>query len=147
MLFPPRNILAPTDFSDSAEPAIAYAFELAKTVGARVHVLHAYMLSAYPEHGLVAGPLTSELKELGNNKLRQLADKYQASGAVGQLVLKMGDPRDVIAQAISALDADLVVMGTHGRRGLSRMLLGSVASHVVRTSSCPVLVIPPAEKS
>ena len=146
MPYPPKNILAPTDFSDGAEPAVAYAFELAKAVGAKVHVLHAYSIPALPEDGGMTHERIAGLKALGEKKLRELVDKYQATGAVGQLSLKMGDPRDLIPPAITELGVDLVVMGTHGRRGISRVVLGSVAGHMVRTAICPVLVVPMSDK-
>jgi nucleotide-binding universal stress UspA family protein len=73
--------------------------------------------------------------------LDKLADHCRTRGRVGEVVLRTGDARDVICQTASEVEADLIVMGTHGRRGLSRALLGSVAEYVVRTSKIPVLTV------
>jgi universal stress protein A len=146
MPFPPKNILVPTDFSDGAEPAVAYAFALAKSTGAKVHVLHAYSIPAFPENVSLSSDLLTGMKEIAEKKLRDIAAKYQATGTVGEPLLRMGDPRDLISHGIAELNIDLVVMGTHGRRGLTRVILGSVAGYVIRTASCPVLVVPLAEK-
>jgi nucleotide-binding universal stress UspA family protein len=144
MNFPPKTILVPTDFSEGAERAASYAFEMAAQVGAQVHLLNAYQISVYPGDRSMAGRLMDELQALGEKGLKELAAKYPTKGAAGQQLVKVGDPRDVIIATASELHADLIVMGTQGRRGLKRMFIGSVAEAVVRTAPCAVLVVPPA---
>jgi len=73
--------------------------------------------------------------------LSELAEAKRRVTTIGQVLLKTGDPRDVINQAALDLHADLIVMGTHGRRGVTRALLGSVAESVVRSAPCPVLTV------
>ena len=68
-------------------------------------------------------------------------ERKRDKGTIGQAVLRTGDARDSIIQAAEELHADLIVMGTHGRRGVSRALLGSIAETVVRSAPCPVLTV------
>jgi nucleotide-binding universal stress UspA family protein len=75
--------------------------------------------------------------------LDALAARHRGHVQIGQVLMKTGDARDMIDEAAKELGADLIVMGTHGRRGFSRALLGSVAETVVRTAPCPVLTIRP----
>ena len=73
--------------------------------------------------------------------LDALAARKRGTATIGQILLKTGDARDSINQTAKEIGADLIVMGTHGRRGVTRALLGSVAETVVRTAPCPVLTI------
>ena len=139
--FPPKLILVPTDFSECANRAMVQAFALATAVGAKVHLIHAYDLYTY---GM--GPVMGErvLKETHAARERQLKEAvlaYKDSGALGQLLVKEGDARELIVQAAHDLKVDLILMGTVGKRGLNRMLLGSVAESVLRTAGCPVMVV------
>lgn len=140
----PRAILVPIDFSQGAEAALDYAVELAGKLDARVHVLNVIGIPALgvPELGVA---LTSTVIEqlITDNQagLEKLAAPRRASGRIGEVLLKTGDARDVINHTCKELGADLIVMGTHGRRGLSRALLGSVAESVVRTAPVPVLTV------
>jgi nucleotide-binding universal stress UspA family protein len=140
----PRSILVPIDFSQGAETALDYAVELAGKLDAKVHLLNVIGIPALgvPELGIA---LTSTVIEqlIADNQagLEKLAAARRATGRIGELVLKTGDARDVINQTCTELKIDLLVMGTHGRRGLSRALLGSVAESVVRTAPVPVLTV------
>ena len=140
----PKNILVPTDLSPHADAALDYACELAGKLGATVHLLNVIGIPALgvPELGVA---LTSSMIEslISDNEqaLTTLADRKRGVATIGQVLLKTGDARDMIDEAAIELGADLIVMGTHGRRGVSRALLGSVAETVVRTAPCPVLTI------
>jgi nucleotide-binding universal stress UspA family protein len=142
----PKNILVPTDFSPHAEHALDYAVELAGKLDAKVHLLNAIGVPALgvPELGVA---LTSTVIDgmVAENQaaLDKLAAARRATGRMGETMLRTGDARDVIMQAVEEVKADLIVMGTHGRRGLSRALLGSVAESIVRHSPIPVLTIRP----
>ena len=142
MTFRAKNILVPTDFSEGANLAVSYAFELASKLGAKVHLFHSDVVPVLPEDTGITAQLLSDMQELAEQTLRDIATRYQRSGAVGQCIVKVGDPRDLVNPLALELPADLIVMGTHGRRGFRRALLGSVAEYTVRTAPCPVLVVP-----
>jgi nucleotide-binding universal stress UspA family protein len=94
-----------------------------------------------PELGVaLTASMIDDLVVGNQNAIDELA-RTRCGGEVGQVMVRTGDARDVINQTAKELGADLIVMGTHGRRGLSRALLGSVAENVVRTAPCAVLTV------
>jgi universal stress protein A len=141
-----QKIVVPVDFSESGRRAISYAAALARRLGASVHLIH-----VLPESTVVNGPLEfytvdrSALRE----RMHQDARSRLAAIAAGlehdtnQIIteVRTGPTTHSINQAVVDYGADLVIMGTHGRSGLSHLLLGSVAEGVIRTASCPVLVV------
>ncbi len=140
----PTNILVPTDFSAAADAALDYAFALAGKLGARVHALHVIGIPelGVPELGLaVASALMSSLVLVQRGTLDARVDRRRGEAEVGQVVLRTGDSRETILQVIGEVGADLVVMGSHGRRGVARALLGSIAESIVRLAPCPVLIV------
>jgi len=140
---PIRNILVPIDFSESSENAAAAAASLSVRDGATVHLLHAYVIPveavrlALP----VSHPYVEQFVKESTEQLKALAAKCCAGAALGPFLVESGDPREVIVHTAAKLNAELIVMGTHGRRGLTRALIGSVAESVVRTAACSVLVV------
>ncbi len=140
----PKTILVPTDFGDAAGAALDYAVELATTLDAQIVVLHAFEIPTvgFPDATLGA------TAELG----RRILDGAQA-GLDGLLSARKGarvpiracveqsDAWRAVLDVARREKADLIVMGTHGRRGLPHALLGSVAEKVVRTSPIPVLIV------
>ncbi len=140
----PKSILVPTDLSDGAHYALDYACELARTLGAKVHLLNVIGIPVLgvPEVGLA---LTSSVIDSLIAENQAAIDKIAASCVnkcdLGEVLLRTGDARDVINQTAKEVGADLIVMGTHGRRGVTRALLGSVAETVVRTAPCAVLTV------
>jgi nucleotide-binding universal stress UspA family protein len=144
----PRTLLVPIDFSEPAEAALDYAVSLAAQLDAKVYLLNVVELHGAHFSDLGAA-LTVEMIDMivGGNAaaLERLADKHRASGRIGDVVLRTGDPRDLIVDVARELGADLIVMGTHGRHGFKRLILGSVAATLLRTAPCPVLTVhPPA---
>ena len=140
----PKNILVPTDLSEGAEQALDYACELASTLGATVHLLNVIGIPVLgvPELGVALTSTVIDSLVLDNQRaLDALADQKRPMVTIGEVLLRTGDARDVINQTADELGADLIVMGTHGRRGVSRALLGSVAETVVRSAPCPVLTV------
>ena len=141
----PKSILVPTDLSDGATQALDYACELAKTLGATIHLVNVIGIPALgvPELGLALTSTVIDQILLDNqNAIDKLADSHRTAGVViGQVLLKTGDAKDVINQTAIELGADLIVMSTHGRSGISRALLGSVTETVVRSAPCPVLTV------
>jgi universal stress protein A len=143
----PRTLLVPIDFSEPSQAALEYAVKLAATLDGRVHVLNVVELQGFHLSDLGAA-MSAEMIDMivaGNQgAVERLADKYRATGRIGDVVLRTGDPRDVIDAVARELEVDLIVMGTHGRRGLKRLVLGSVAESVLRTASCPVVTVRPS---
>ncbi|MBX3189828.1 MAG: universal stress protein [Labilithrix sp.] len=138
-----RTILVPTDFGASSQAALDYAVELARPFGGEVVLLHAYAL---PVMGLANGPLiTAELTKRILDSSQACLDEaiaaHRGCGVALRAFLREGDPWLVTIDVIKEVSADLVVMGTHGRRGLPRFLIGSVAERLVRTSPVPVLTV------
>jgi nucleotide-binding universal stress UspA family protein len=140
----PKNILVPTDLSEGAEEALDYACELAKQFGATVHLLNVISIPALgvPELGVaMAGSVIDSLIRDNQTELEALAHKKCVKASIGQLLLRTGDARDVIIASAKELGVDMIVMGTHGRRGVTRALLGSVTESIVRAAPCPVLTV------
>jgi len=139
---PPTKILVPTDFSPQAEVALDYACTLATRVGATVHVLSVVGVPAFGGPELSMSMTASLLEEMRRESHLGLANLAAARrDVIGEQLVRTGDARDVIPRVAAEIGADLIVMGTHGRRGISRVLLGSVTEYVVRTSEVPVLTV------
>jgi nucleotide-binding universal stress UspA family protein len=140
----PTRILVPVDFSGNAEHALDYAIEVGSKLGATIQVLNVIGIPALgvPELGVALASTTidSMLRD-SQAALDKLVASREGKARFAEALLRSGDPRDVIVQTAQETGCDLIVMGTHGRRGLSRALLGSVAEMVVRTSPVPVLTI------
>lgn len=135
-----RHILVPTDFGDASERAREIALELARRFDARVTLLHVWMVPS-PVYGEGLSWPTDELEAASQ---RALAAALAASVKIyppTKAVLRLGSAWERIVASVKEMDADLVVMGTHSRRGLSRVVLGSVAEKVVRLSPVPVLTV------
>lgn len=142
----PRTILVATDFSEHADHALEYAAEIATLMGATVHLVHALPPAPMggPELGAAySSAVMASMTEQAQAALDSRAGRYRARVTLGSVRLEIGDPRDVIDGVAAQVGADLIVMGTHGRRGIRRVLLGSVAESVVRTAPCPVLITRP----
>jgi nucleotide-binding universal stress UspA family protein len=140
----PRNILVPVDFSDTAERALDYAVMLANRLDAKVHLLNVIGVPALgvPELGVaLTASVIDSVVRTNQDALDKLAASRRNAAQIGEVMLRTGDARDVILKTADEVSADMIVMGTHGRRGVRRALMGSVAESVVRTAKCPVLTI------
>jgi len=146
-----KNVLVATDFGHTAAAALAYGRELARQYQGRLHVFHAlddlqwrYSLDMSP--GLLVG-IQEDLEEGARQRMTALLtdeDRTQLH-AVGMISPMCPDPAEAIVEYARRAAVDVIVIGTHGRRGMSRLFLGSVAERVVRTAPCPVLTIRPHE--
>lgn len=137
----PNHILVPIDFSICATQALDYACELASKLGAKVQLVHAIAVTL-PELGVtLTQSMIEDLQRANVVALDDVAKPRRATVELLPSIVKLGDPRDVILEAAEAEHADLIVIGTHGRRGLSRLVLGSVAESVLRRATCPVLTV------
>jgi nucleotide-binding universal stress UspA family protein len=139
----PKNILVPTDFSEGATAALDYAVELAGKLDARVHVLNAVGVEIIgTEYGMSLTPdLVNIVYESNQKELDRIIATRAGKASFGPTILETGDARLVIGETATKVHADLIVMGTHGRRGLRRLFLGSIAESVARTAMCPVLLM------
>ena len=138
-MFAIRTILHPTDFSDRSQPAFELACSLARDYRAELVVLHVAQLPLLvPMEGVLVPTPVDEV----DASRAQLATIHADDPQV-KLVHRLaeGNAADEIVAAASALPADLIVMGSHGRSGLARVLLGSVAEQVMRTAPCPVMTL------
>ncbi len=140
----PRSIVVATDFSETAEKATLAAVELAKKLDARVLLVHAWMIPLVSSADVPVPLPANFIDDLAADAQRAMdaaLKRHQAAGVpvTGKVVCR--DPRDGIIELAQEAKADWLVIGTHGRRGLKRLVLGSVAESVVRSAPCPVLVV------
>ncbi|NHX37919.1 MULTISPECIES: universal stress protein [Halolamina] len=144
------NILVPTDGSDTAEAAVDRAVDLAAKYDATVHALYVidvdavnYSLGTEQVDRIRQGHLDDmpEVKQAADEATGYVADAAESAGVPAEEHVRAGQPARAIRNAIDELGADLVVMGSHGRSGISRALLGSVAEQVLRKTQIPVLVV------
>ncbi|MDQ3034313.1 MAG: universal stress protein [Myxococcota bacterium] len=141
-----HRIVCPVDFSDTSERAARYAVALARQLGAGLHFVHAWQMPVYafPDGAVILGPdVVAQITDELQRSLDALIERHREPEMAieGHLAQGLAD-REIVRMA-GELNAELIVMGTHGRTGLPHLFLGSVAERVVRTSSVPVLTIPP----
>jgi nucleotide-binding universal stress UspA family protein len=141
-----RRILFATDLSPASAGAFEQAVGLARANEAELVIAHAYQLpDFFPTDVCVTGTLYSDLDEKvrgdAEKKLAALVKAARKQGIGARFLVLTGAPFEAIAEAARAEQADLIVMGTHGRTGASRILLGSVAARVITTAPCPVLTV------
>lgn len=138
-----RRVLVPTDFSQGVEPALRWASAIAKVFDAEILLLHVLDIRLAAIAGLPPGlasmPAVDELLRTSRTEAKQQMQALGVRFPDARIILKEGAPRVVILDVAKDEDADLIVMGTHGRTGLSHAFFGSVAEHVVRHSRIPVL--------
>ena len=144
-----KKILCPTDLSDECRPALAMACEWAKRFGAELHLVHVVdgLTNPYP----YLGPPFNEAaawETMIRQKAHAALDACPLPAGIESLKivreLRSGSPIVNIVEYAKATGTDLIVMGTHGRSGLSHLLLGSVAENVVRHATCSVLTVRPS---
>jgi nucleotide-binding universal stress UspA family protein len=139
-----RTILVPLDGSIGAEAALRFAVELALKDGARLVLLRAAEAHALP----TTDPVEAQVAVMreAEEYLRGARERVLASGVGAvEVAAWYGPPAESILEAASARDADLIVMASHGRRGVARLVLGSVAVRVLRDARVPLLLIGPAD--
>lgn len=136
-----KTILIATDFGSLGQQAVRVGFELAAKVDGKVHLVHVFTLQDSPESGALARDALRDAELMAAGKLRAVADVYRDSGQLGEVLTRQGDPASMILLTAEELSADIIVLGTHGRRGLPRLLLGSTAESVLRLATCTVVII------
>ncbi len=142
-----RRILFPTDFSELSIHGLTYALSFAKSYKAELHVLHVvdeayqYWMAMGP-NSLPVGPTPDEIASGAKQEMGKFVAKYLANPDITVVPLVItGRPFLEIIRYAREKDIDLIIIGTHGRSGLSHALLGSVAEKIVRKAPCPVLSI------
>jgi nucleotide-binding universal stress UspA family protein len=137
-----KNILFATDFSPASEAALPYAIGLAKQYGAKVHGLHVRFPSTYPIVGPEALPQIIEAaEEQAKFEAKQMHEMLAT--VPHEVTVSEGELWPTLNEIVNHQKTDLIVMGTHGRTGLGRALLGSAAEEIFRRASCPVLTVGP----
>jgi nucleotide-binding universal stress UspA family protein len=140
------RVLVPTDFSESSAEALEYAAQLAARIGARIEVLHVVddpVASGAWNPDIFSGEISRFMDDLVEDVHRRLDTLVQhLSGSLApRTVVLRGQPARTIVDYARTGAFDLIVMGTHGRSGLSHALRGSVAEHVLRSAPCAVLTL------
>jgi nucleotide-binding universal stress UspA family protein len=144
-----RRILCPIDFSDQSRHALAHAIAVARWYGAAITLLHVSHPEAFSNPPLLfdelpRGPaMIEEALQAAGEEMPKWAASATDAGVAVETLLERGYPVRQILDRAAAIPADLLVMGTHGRSGFERLLLGSVTEKVLRKASCPVMVVPP----
>ena len=142
-----RNILVPTDFSDGSASALQRARELASVTGAALHIMHVVenpfapggFMEMYP---LASGYFPAEVEKAAHERLEQCLTAAEQAEYHATFTTAVGIPaREILQRLEQEPKIDLVVMATHGRGGVARMVLGSVADKVVRGATCPVMTV------
>ncbi|HLH78629.1 MAG TPA: universal stress protein [Candidatus Binataceae bacterium] len=142
---PFARILCPVDFDEYAVGAMELACRLAEDSPTVVYLLHVLVpvIPAPEQIGVPLEPFPLSEPEV-RKQLEQLAREHLAGHVKYEVRTGIGDPAHVILGRIEEIGIDLVIMPTHGRRGLGRMVLGSVAEQIVRRANCPVMTVRPA---
>ena len=138
-----KHILVPTDFGEPSGRAEKLALELAQSFNAMLTLLHAYEVPVYtyPQVDAIVVDLFTPIEQAAREQLDRELAALQLKIPNAKSILRSGIPWREILSVIDEIRPDLVVMGTHGRRGVTHALLGSVAEKVVRLSPVPVLTV------
>jgi nucleotide-binding universal stress UspA family protein len=143
-----QQILCPTDLSHASRPALRYAAAIAAWYNSRLSVLH--VVPTFDAIQIPPGALGESVQVVyPSTRDEVVADLERHVEATGSnavnpaLLAEAGDPLEVILDRALTIPADLIVMGTHGRRGFNRFLYGSIAEQVLHRAPCPVLAVPP----
>lgn len=135
------NVLLPTDFSENADLASEFAFEIARRSGGKVTVLNAYDLP-YSDRSMTTS-LLEVMKENAEKNMEEYEQKLERHQAEFETMVQLGNPIRLIEEHSKKDQYDLIVMGTKGASGLEEILIGSNAASVIRNAHKPVLIIPP----
>lgn len=141
-----RHVLYASDFSAASRRALSTAISIAKSLDAKLTILYvlAPVVPMVPDRYIDAvtlDQLDKQARQWSARQLNRLAARAKKAGVRVTSLLREGDPVDQIVRAGRSTQADLIVVGTHGRRGLQRFFLGSVAARVVAMAPCPVVTV------
>jgi nucleotide-binding universal stress UspA family protein len=140
-----QNVLFATDFSDVSEAALPYVTALSLRYGSTVHVVHVLPDVALLRPGapdpVMFGSIYEEAHSVAQEKIQQLSKRLK--GFPHKTYVRHGEVLDVVKNIVEEQKIDLLVLGTHGRTGLGKLLMGSVAEQIFRQANCPVLTVGP----
>lgn len=138
-----KRILVPLDFSESSYKSLAYAIALARQFDAKITLLHVVLVTYMAgEYGPIDLPeLEEQLTTSARTKIDQVAREKAPEGLIEGTLIRVGPTVHEITNTAKEINADLLIVSTHGYTGLKHVLLGSVAENVVRHAPCPVLVV------
>ncbi len=147
-MFAPKNILVPTDFSKYADAALKIAVDMAVTYDANIYLLHA-VDNTISRKSLDYGIRYEEIKQIEENSISSSAErlKKQATAIIKNdkvkvvFDTKLGDPSEIILKEQKAKKVDLIVIASHGKSGIVRYLMGSVATKITKSAKCPVMLV------
>jgi len=140
----PRTLLVPVDFSDHSRRALAWAADVARPLGARIHILHSYL--DLPERMLernvwIPEDVWDRIREEDGQRLEDLREQMVPEDVPVQVHQSPVVASEAIVSHARELGTDLIVMGTRGLGGLKHVLLGSTAERTLRTAPCPVVTV------
>ena len=145
---PFHRILVATDLSPVSVPAIEESIAMAKEYGAELLIAHAYHGPSVVEAQSISSAVYEEwdrnLRAGVEEKIQPLVEEARKEGVDARPLIVEGSAHHAIAQAAKDNGADLVIMGTHGRKGVARFFMGSVAARVIASAPCPVMTVPAA---
>jgi len=147
-----KKILLPTDFSGCANYALPYAASIARATDAQIICVHVVepVVPAVGYTGLAEpmpiADISEQLEDSAERQLPKLTECEECAGLKVEEVIVHGDAAAEIVRVASEQEADLIVISSHGRTGLGRMIFGSTAESVVRHATCPVLVVKPPQE-
>lgn len=151
-----HTLLVATDFSDASSAATTKAFALARALSARLYLLHVVpendvltmkALSGHLQSHITPETLIDTYYADAHKRLDTLVDQAKADDLIQERLIVTGDPAAEIVNWAAAKQVQLIIVGTHGRRGFEHLLLGSVAERILRRAPCAVLVVPPEGRS
>jgi nucleotide-binding universal stress UspA family protein len=146
-----QTLLVATDFSDASALATAYAFSLARALNARLYIMHVVpeddvrvvtAIRNYLQSEVTPEALVETFYTEADKRLTTLVEDAHATDLVPERLIVTGQPAVAIMSCATAKQAQLIIIGTHGRRGVTRFFMGSVAERVLRDAPCAVLVVP-----
>jgi len=146
-----QTILVGTDFSEASQPATTYAFRLARALRARLYLMHVVpeedlrlitSINQYLQSFITPITLTDIFYTEADKRLTQLMEDAQATDVVQERLVVTGQPADAILSWAVAKQVQLIILGTHGRRGVQHFFMGSVAERVLHGAPCAVVVVP-----
>jgi nucleotide-binding universal stress UspA family protein len=144
-----QRILCPVDFFPASLRAVDYAIGLAQKYGAKLHLLHVVspILYSTEQYAFTVSDIIDSMKKQSARKMKKLERKARAAGLTIYTDVRTGEVKREIESAVRATKADILVMGTHGRRGMEKWFLGSVTERMLRRSPIPVLTLRGSKKA
>ena len=138
-----KSILIPTDGSDCSLRAAELGISLAKILGAKIFVIYTIdtIILEQLTKDIEKKGVEKELKEKGQRYLNYVVKLAEKEGLNAEAILAKGEPHDQIVQFAKSKGVNMIIMGTYGRRGMKRILIGSVTERVIEYAPCPVLVV------